>query len=120
MGLSACDKCYLNSLASLHSNAKATSASKSTSAPDALFQLVDDHYVGHNNLLNNELSNAVADLYGEICVGQVCEDNAYGAAVVGVNDARKSVNAVFVRKARAGGYSAICVTLVSTEHRNEE
>lgn len=92
-------------------SAEATSASKTTSSPDALFQLVDDHYVGHDNLLNNELSNAVADFNREVRVGQVCENDAYGTAVIGVNDARKSINAVFVRKARAGGYSAICILL---------
>jgi hypothetical protein len=87
---------------------KPPSTPKPTRTPNTLLQRIHNHHLGHNNLLHNKLRNAVPNLDLEIRVGQVREDDADGAAVVCVDDARERVDAVFVCEARAGGYSAVC------------
>jgi hypothetical protein len=89
------------------SRAEASRAAETTGTPYCVFQLVDDDYVGHDDPLDDELGDTVANLYGEIILGEIGQDDANRAAVVCVDYAGKCVDAVLVRKTGAGCYSAI-------------
>jgi hypothetical protein len=86
---------------------KATCAAKSSCTTNALCKCL--HHLDFRviNALEDQLSNAVADLDLEVLFGEVEEDYLDGAAIVGIDYACASVDAVLCSEARAGSDTAV-------------
>jgi hypothetical protein len=87
---------------------KATCASKSSSTTNALCKCLDHLHFRVVDALEDQLSNTVADFDLEILLREVEEDYFDRAAVVGVDYACASVDAVLSSEAGAGSDTAVC------------
>lgn len=82
-------------------------AAKATGATDTLLELLHLLHLGGDDALEDELRDAVALLDLVVGVGVVEQQHLDLAAVVGVNDARASVDEVLGGEARSGSDTAV-------------
>jgi hypothetical protein len=94
----------LDLYADLRSNApyrsattKPTRTSKAPSTPNTLLQLLHNNHVRHNNLLHNQLRNAISNFDLEIRIAQIRQYDAHGPSVVGINHTSHGVDSMLVR-----------------------
>ena len=76
-------------------------------APGGLVEILHFLHLGHDNFLEDELSDAVAPFNFEIRLGVVEEDDADGTAVIVVDHAGTGIDELLEGQARAGGDAGV-------------
>ena len=89
------------------SGTETTRAAETAGTANRILELLDNGHISHDALLDDELGDAVVLLDLEVGVGQVGQDDADRAAVVGIDNAGEGVNAVLVGETGTGGDAAV-------------